>query len=121
MGARGYIAVRLAPHREHGKVAPPSPHTGWDDGNVGLFGLWLSLVERSVRVGEVQGSNPCSPMSSPPSAAFREPRFASQPRPDGNLCPISKNGGFTNSSKSAFSIYNPATRLVSCGGVSFSP
>ena len=25
------------------------------------FGLWLSLVERFVRVEEVQGSNPCSP------------------------------------------------------------
>jgi hypothetical protein len=28
-----------------------------------LFGLWLSLVERAVRVGEVQGSNPCSPIA----------------------------------------------------------
>ena len=24
--------------------------------------MWLSLVERAVRVGEVQGSNPCSPI-----------------------------------------------------------
>jgi hypothetical protein len=32
----------------------------------GIFlGLWLSLVERAVRVGEVQGSNPCSPMFFP--------------------------------------------------------
>jgi hypothetical protein len=32
-----------------------------------LFGLWLSLVERAVRVGEVQGSNPCSPIFLPVS------------------------------------------------------
>ncbi len=31
-----------------------------------FYGLWLSLVERSVRDGEVVGSNPASPIFRPP-------------------------------------------------------
>ena len=31
-------------------------------GTLGTFGLWRSLVARSVRVGEVAGSNPVSPI-----------------------------------------------------------
>ena len=43
-----------------------------------LFGLWLSLVERAVRVGEVQGSNPCSPtlaLLTPRVIITRDPEF----------------------------------------------
>jgi hypothetical protein len=53
----------LAPRPEHGRVAAPSFPSTRMVAKVSLFGLWLSLVERAVRVGEVQGSNPCSPIA----------------------------------------------------------
>ncbi len=48
--------IVLLPASDDG-VSPPSA------GRI-EFGLWLSLVERLVRVEEVQGSNPCSPTNS---------------------------------------------------------
>src|ERR1700691_4531546 len=56
---RGY--AKLAPRAGNGRVVPPSFPPARMITKVSLFGLWLSLVERAVRVGEVQGSNPCSP------------------------------------------------------------
>src|SRR5215207_10578007 len=38
------------------------------------FGLWRSLVARSVRVGEVAGSNPVSPIQGFPPHRFARPR-----------------------------------------------
>jgi hypothetical protein len=48
------------------------------------FGLWRSLVARSVRVGEVAGSNPVSPISRPLRKGSQGPVYSAlastQPR-----------------------------------------
>jgi hypothetical protein len=48
------------------------------------FGLWLSLVERCVRDAEAVGSNPTSPISSPPK--LKSPHgFPSTPEAVGKI------------------------------------
>src|SRR4029453_14139701 len=49
----------------YGRLTPPQYGNAFVpsvDATLDPFGLWRSLVARSVRVGEVAGSNPVSPM-----------------------------------------------------------
>src|SRR4029450_12570885 len=59
------------PPPQHGNAFVPSV-----DATLDPFGLWRSLVARSVRVGEVAGSNPVSPIFAPRSPRRARPAYA---------------------------------------------
>src|SRR5215207_7259013 len=75
------------------------------------FGLWRSLVARSVRVGEVAGSNPVSPIQGFPPHRFARPRKWCNQAPDAGPC------GFLGSNKP---MHDRCTR-AECIGLSGGP
>src|SRR5215207_797654 len=75
------------------------------------FGLWRSLVARSVRVGEVAGSNPVSPIQGFPPHRFARPRKWRHQAPDAGPC------GFLGSNKP---MHDRCTR-AECIGLSGGP
>ena len=86
-----------APHNRPSRVADPQGL--W---NTGLIGAWRSLVARTVRVGEVPGSNPGAPIKAPQKSgvfSFSSSdttcfgRFGGRPAPAGASRPEEETPG----------------------------